>query len=170
MQVVDLVYNDILSQFYKSYHLSKEKQAERIQQVKCCNHMFVCTDNNQELQVVECIHCGLSNRTLYVYLKLKNILKSTYLELPFEAKLFLDNINNINLMAHEFIETNHARILYEAAREIDYQADLSTIFKIMKDLNSLETELERVKIEKFEDTYELTKRYLESIKEKTYKK
>ena len=45
MEVEDILFNDNLAQFYKSYHLSKENQEKRKKEVNSCNHLFVLTDN-----------------------------------------------------------------------------------------------------------------------------
>ena len=183
MEVVDLLFNDILAQFYKGYHLTDEMKEKRLNQVKNCNHLFVCTEVNNLSPVVECVHCGLNNRTLNFYYKFmkyvdKNKIPKEYQNIfPFEAKLFMEQLplkdsNKFNLLSDDVIRTSHASVLYQAAREINTYADNQIIFQIMKKLNSLETEFERIKIERIEDTYELVSRYLKSIQEesKTYKK
>lgn len=190
MQVVDLLYNDTLAQFYKGYHLKDEIKEKRIEQVKNCNHVFVCTDIDDLSPVIECIHCGLNNRTLNYYHKFMRYVDKNKIPhelknlLPFEAKLFMEelpsffsrqdnNLDRFNLLSDEIIRTFHASVLYQAAREINNQDDDHTLFEIMKSLNSLETEFERVKIEKKEDTYELVSRYSKKIlaeKEKVLRK
>lgn len=181
MEVEDILFNDNLAQFYKSYHLSKENQEKRKKEVNSCNHLFVLTDNLE----VECIYCGLSNRTLNVYFKFLEYLDTTnyqkfFKELPFEGKLFLDsypnclanfNLSNFNLITKEILRTWHASVLYQVAKELDDTSDLETTFQIMQDLNALEMDFERIKIAKKFDAYELMKRYEANfLKSKSYRK
>lgn len=192
MQVVDLLYNDVLSQFYKGYFVSEEEKRKRKEKVSKCNHLFVCTDIDDISPVIECIHCSLSNRTLNFYYQFsrridmnKYKISDTKEKFPFEAKLFIENypsclidnnynfdLNNYNLISKEVIKTWHARILYLASSEIEQTDDYLKSFQIMKELNELEDDFERIKIENELDIFTLVRKYIDknNPNKKVYKK
>lgn len=180
MEVVDLLNNDTLSQFYKGYHVKDEIKKERLNKVCNCNHLFVLTDDTYVSPTIECVYCALSNRTLNFYLEFLNAFKKSgyqlpdeYLKkIPFEAELFILNypdtylngqvnidLNKLNLLSNKIINTYHANVLYHAACDIVNTNNKELIFKAMEELNSLESDLEKIKLSKPEESYSLTRKY-----------
>lgn len=180
MNIERFLFNDILAQFYRNYHFTEEMKLKKQQQITNCNHLFVYTENDDKIPVIECVHCGLSNRMLNFYFKFMEHFDPKTIkiapgypeELPFEASLFIHefpnsfvngkfvfNSNDYRIISNQIISTWHASILYKAACEIEATGSLEKIFQIMTDLNSLETEYEHVSIAKIQDAYELIRRY-----------
>lgn len=182
MEFTDLLSNDTLSNFYKEYHLTEEKKENRIKEISTCNHLFIKTSNFYKEPTVECIYCSLNNRTLNFYkLFLERLEKDSLLykyynkNLPFEANLFKQiypnvDIDKLPLLTNEVLNTFHASILYQAAREISNTDDLEINFNLMKELNLLEDEYDKIKISKRSDIYPLLKKYYENQNVKVYKK
>ena len=185
MQVVDLLYNDVLSQFYKGYFVKEAEQIKRREEVSKCNHLFVCTDIDDISPIIECVHCSLSNRTLNFYYQFSkridmNKYKISNEKFPFEAKLFIEtfpncllddiyniDLNNYNLISTEVIKTWHARLLYLASCEIELTGDYLKKFQIMKEINELEDEFERIQISKEMDIFTLIRKYIENKNQNT---
>lgn len=171
---------------------SNEIIKKRKQEIQNCNHLFVLlrkgqetygchsTDYYKEANEVECVHCGLTNRFKKLETILFNDMPSFLIPLKYRNKIveseMFDEIfkaaylrggktfNNsvLNLISNEILFTYHPGLLYELAIKIYPTGTNEEIFKVMKILNSLETEQERIRLQTQEQASSLLERYYNS--------
>ena len=197
--------NDLLTQYIKACNLElmDDEKELREQEVMQCRHDFVmlkparymgaCSLPNCEIEepVVECIHCGLTNKYTYFMevmrlignVKYNDYDNKNYLylnsrkvdALPFESLLFnklmtssyvklygLSNEINPHQYEQYAINSAHISVLYQTAKELVNGSDRE-VFEAMALLHELETLQEMMQIETKDDTRELVNRYKSKI-------
>ena len=174
--------NDNLAQWCRSLINSNNKQyiKERKDEILNCNHLFLklkdkeyigslhSSDCYDEPAIVECVHCGLTNKFKYLEEKFeesKTTIESIMFDETFKngyrrsGKSFNDSI--FNVISDNVIKTNQAKLLYKLAIIINPQGTNEELFDIMTKLNELETNLEKWKLSKVEQCEDLLDRYKE---------
>ncbi len=73
MSLKELPYNDLMAQCSrKLIKVSPEEDQKRIDEIENCDHLFVKLRDydhpNLDLNVIECVHCGVTNK----YIELEN--------------------------------------------------------------------------------------------------
>jgi len=146
------------------------------------------TDYYQEANEIECVYCGLTNR----FNKIETILEPDYIEysktfrgmLPsltrynkktLESKMFEEifkksylrdgksfNNSSLNLISEECLLTYHPELLYRLALQISPLGNSEELFEIMKQLHSLETTQEKIRLQTEEQAISLLDRYYTS--------
>ena len=138
--------------------------------------------------LLECVHCGLTNkfedhervdieikmeRGIYGYREHQHTIETIMFH-----KIYKDAFircgkdfdeSKLNIISDEVIRTDQARLLYELAKDINPKGKNEELFTIMKEINEIETDLEKFKLSKVSDCKELLIRYKES-KSLNYKK
>ena len=186
MSLRDLPFNDMMAQVSrKLIKTSPFEEEKRINEIRCCNHLFVKLRefdtpvyDNMDLTIVECVHCGVTNKykdlehvmskfrksfDLYVQQRL-HYTDVDYNDVTIETRMIDEIMNtnpNLNMMSDEIIRTIHPGVLYQIAKEINPDADNEELFEIMKDLHRLETNEERNKLNSVSEATDLIKRYKE---------
>ena len=149
--------------------------------------IFGChsTDYYRSADEVECVHCGLTNR----FNRIEEVLESDYVEFSksfrgmipsltgynkktLESHMFEEvfkysyfrggksfNNSDINLISSEILLTYHPGLLYRLALQISQEGNDMEIFEIMKQLHSLETNQEKIRLQTEEQAIELLNRY-----------
>lgn len=117
-----------------------------------CNHEFIVysKENNKHKEIIECVHCGLTNKyTLYENYLNQKLFESEFegdRYESFETKLFNNTIKDetkLNFLSKEELTNNHISLLYQLAIILaDDPKDNEQVFNIMKLLDSLDDELE----------------------------
>ena len=183
-ELVKLPNNDNFAQCYRSLYKGHFNQYanRRKEEITNCNHLFLklkekeylgsfhSSDCMDEPSVLECVHCGLTNKfeTLERILsQYKMIFKKSLETIMFhniyhdawkkDGKCFDDSI--FNLISDGVIKTNQAGLLYKLAIVINPYGSNEELFNIMNTLNELETDLERLKLSKVEQCGDLIDRY-----------
>lgn len=143
------------------------------------------TDYYKEANTVECIHCGLTNR----FNKIEEVLASDYIEFSnsfrgmipsltkynkktLESQMFEEiykhsyyrgrksfKNSDLNLISEECLQTYHPGLLYRLALKINPQGNNEEIFKIMKQLDTLETIQEKIRLQTEEQALSLIERF-----------
>ena len=181
--------NDMMAQCSRRLiKVSKEEEQARINEIRECKHLFVKLkdiregDNEQNTIVVECVHCGVTNKyrdlekTLLKYQKsLDYYIITAFHRTDFEYNsatietLMMNEIEQsgekIELMSNDVIRTLHPGLLYQLAKQIKPDSTNEELFIIMKELNELESNREKNQLSNIDDTDELVQRY--HIKKKT---
>lgn len=188
--------NDLFGQYVHACILyrTKEEQEQRKKEVSECNHEFALlketeyygalhsSDCSTEPAVVQCVHCGFTNK----FIQLENqLIASGVLQRlltedgwsfcwkyfpygnaePFESKLFMEMKPEINLIStKEPIPSLHISLLYQVAVELCGEVSLEEIWNVMKNLHDLETVHEKLYTFSKDDLQDLIKRYQESTK------
>lgn len=146
------------------------------------------TDYYQEANEVECVYCGLTNR----FNTIESILEPDYIEyyktfrgtLPsptrynkktLESEMFEEifknsyfrsgksfNNSSLNLISEECLLTYHPGLLYRLALQISPLGNSEELFEIMKQLHSLETPQEKIRLQTEEQAISLLDRYYNS--------
>lgn len=190
--------NDLFAQYLRACRVeSLEEKAKRREEVSKCQHEFVmlkpaeyhgaCHSSDCETidPVIECVHCGLTNKFIDVFFTMVRIgtaihtitgnyiLKGTFSNAkPFENELFreLVDLKDILLFGtdkrplYEFnseniIASNHIGLLYNIAKQLYPDASAEELVKVMRELHLLETSVEYLKLETLENASELIERY-----------
>ena len=165
---------------------------KRKEEMEKCNHLFILLKEGEwingfhssdccyEPNIVECVHCGLTNkfmrieeRVLFEYI-LHKISLSADCKQMVETIGFLEKFGNfyqrgakcfnelpINLIKDEVLPTYHPALLYKLAVMINPSASLEGIFTIMKTLHSVETPHERLRLKTIQEVNDLLERYRE---------
>lgn len=197
--------NDLLTQYIKACNLelTDEEKKLREQEVMQCRHDFVmlkparymgaCSLPNCEIEepVVECVHCGLTNKFTYFMEVMRLIGNVKYNEydnnnylylnnhkveaLPFESLLFnkLMASSYVKLYGlstevhpHQYeqyaINSAHISVLYQVAKDLNLGSDRE-VLETMGLLHELETLQEMMQIETKDDTVALVNRYKSKI-------
>ena len=179
-ELVKLPNNDNFAQCFRS--LSNGYTDKRKEEIINCNHLFFklkekqyvgsfhSSDCEDEPSILECVHCGLTNK----FEPIERVLKK-YKRLPYKSletimfhqlyqgawqrggKRFDDSI--FNLISDVVITTNQAGLLYKLALKINPEGSNEELFNIMNTLNELETDLEKWKLSKVEQCDGLIDRY-----------
>ena len=148
-------------------------------------HGFNSTDYYKDPDEVECLHCGLTNR----YNQIETILEKEYIECfqtfrimtpsltrynkrTLESQLFTEIFkksyvrggksfknSTLNLISEECLLTYHPSLLYRLALQINPSGNNDELFEIMKQLHSLETNQEKIRLQTEEQAISLLKRY-----------
>ncbi len=154
----------------------KKAQAERVEEVKNCKHLFVITKGEEtyttwdadkehySAPTVECVHCGCSNRLVNYHNKEWNMKPtSIHSGYPFEAAIFLENfedcfinkkirdghlnMSKFKLLSNEILEVYDARYWYNAAKTLKPNASQEELFQTMKYLvNLFKENIEKVQM------------------------
>ena len=183
-QLIKLPNNDNFAQCCRSISNSRFSQYayKRKEEIINCNHLFLklkekeyvgsfhSSDCEDEPSVLECIHCGLTNKfepverllSKYKRLPYKSLETIMFHQLFHEAwkrrgKSFDDSI--FNLISDGVIATNQAGLLYKLALKINPDGSNEELYNIMNSLNELETDLEKWKLSKVEQCDDLIDRY-----------
>lgn len=198
-ELMKLPNNDRFAQYfgnlyYYMYSKSERKfikrREERENEIKKCNHLFLILKNKEyvggfhssdcgyEPSILECVHCGLTNKfeyleettdvDLYLYhIRDHNQMFHT-IETNLLHKLYPDawkrggkSFDNsvFNLISDGVIATHHAGLLYKLALIINPQGTNEELFNIMSELSELETDLEKFKLNTIEQCADLLDRY-----------
>lgn len=176
--------NDRLAQYCRSLYLGNQKQyiKQRKEEIKKCNHLFLklqdkeyigachssdCYDNPA---IVECVHCGLTNKFKYFEEDIDYNCKNQTIESSMFDEVFKNNYRRcgksfndsiFDLISDNVIKTDQGVLLYKLALIINPQGTNEELFDIMKKLNELETNLEKWKLSKVEQCDNLLNRYNE---------
>lgn len=195
MKIEELPLNDEFAQYIiKSRRTSEEYTMKRKEKIRNCNHLFVrlkegettpgfnSSDYYYDPSHVECVHCGLTNkyesfeemfsrypRKSYFFRKNKTIESEMFGEFFKEnycrgGKSFDESA--FNLISEEVLPTYHPGLLYKLAMEINPEASMEGIFETMKQLHSLETRQESLRLQEIEQAQELLARYHQNKKSK----
>lgn len=189
MSLRELPFNDMMAQCSKRLiKVSKEEEEKRINEINGCEHLFVKLRDydtsyydNLDLSVVECVHCGVTNkyrdlervmqkyrRSLDYYVLTKwHYTNVEYNETTIETMMMnkiKDENNKLNMMSNEVLRSFHPGVLYQIAKSINPEADNTELFEVMKKLNELETFEERNKLNNLEDATSLIERYQKEVK------
>lgn len=151
---------------------------------------FHSSDYGNDPHIVSCLHCGLTNK----YIETDEINKKydVILRLRFPIyNCFVETNNKVfkkqfsfawrrcgksfdnsvfNLISDEVLKSNHTKILYDLALKISPDGKNDEIFNIMKDLNEIETPIEKKEISSINQTSELFDRYMSMRKALIYEK
>lgn len=189
MSLRELPFNDMMAQCSKRLiKISKEEEEKRINEINNCDHLFVKLRDydtsyydNLDLSVVECVHCGVTNkyrdlervmqkyrRSLDYYVLTKwHYTNVEYNETTIETMMMnkiKDENQELNMMSNEVLRSFHPEVLYQIAKSINPEADNTELFEVMKKLNELETFEERNKLSNLEDATSLIERYQKEVK------
>jgi len=197
-ELKQLPINDEFGQCMRKLRIvSTEIKQKRQEEIKKCNHLFVklrkgevivgchSTDYYKDVDEVECVHCGLTNR----FERIESILDNDYNEyfktfrgmIPsstrynrrtLESQLFREifknsyyrsgksfNNSSLNLISKECLLIYHPGLLYRLALQIKPSGNDKEIFEIMKQLHMLETNQEKIRLQTEEHAIELLNRY-----------
>ena len=185
--------NDLMAQCSrKLIKRSLEEEKERIDEIRKCNHLFVKVrervnsyDSNADSRIIECVHCGLTNKFMDLEHTLTKYNKSldyyvltryhnndvTYNECTIETLLMNEMIKNnepIRLMSEGIIRSLHPIVLYDIAKFLYPEESNEELFSVMKKLDEIETSEEKTRLCSIFDAKELIERYL--AEEKVLKK
>ena len=175
------IINDNWHQYYQSCGLTLVEKEKRRDEVLHCEHKFVLlkrggwtggfhsSDYEYQPNLVECVHCGLTNK----FVKMEEINNNIYGEkkYSFENELFLEcfagsygykgrfNENDIRLISSVSIDSCHIRTLYKLAKRIYPEGLDKDLFDIMLVLDGLETEEEKIGLECIRGEEALLDRY-----------
>ena len=146
------------------------------------------TDYYKGANKVECVHCGLTNR----FNRIEEVLDSEYIEFSksfrgmipsltgynkktLESQMFEEvfkdsyfrggksfNNSDVNLISEECLQTCHPGLLYSLALQINPLGNSEELFEIMKQLHSLETTQEKIRLQTEEQAISLLDRYYTS--------
>ena len=191
MEIEKLNLNDTYAQFLRKIRKQSDEEVEkRKNEIIKCNHLFIkledgvyiggfhSSDCYYEPSIVECVHCGLTNK----FNKLEELYNDRdYLSYflntkTIESDMFNEIFRNyylrggksfdesgFNLISNESLNTYHPSILYRLALSIKEDASNEEIFEIMKELSELETHEERFRLQSIKDASLLVERYKKSI-------
>ena len=191
MDLKELPLNDEFAQCLRGMRKkTKEYTDSRIQEMSSCNHLFVkikegvsysgfhSSDYEYDPSQVECVFCGLTNKHKYMedLFYRKDIINSWYynrqsLETSFFNNYFRDYFRRsgksfdescFNLISQDVIKSYHPGLLYQIAVRINPEADKEEIVEIMKKLNELETDEEKMKLRTIGHAENLIERYLKN--------
>ena len=190
MGLKQLPYNDMMAQFSKKLiKVTKEEEEKRINEISNCNHLFVklrefnAEQNDNNLLIVECVHCGVTNkycdlervmsryrRSLDYYVATNyHCINVEYMDNTIETRM-MEEIKNsnteLNLMSDKILRSFHPGVLYRLAKMISPNADNDELFSIMQELNNIETFEEKNKLNNPSDATDLINRYNELEKGK----
>ena len=143
------------------------------------------SDYHKNADEVECVHCGLTNR----FNRIEEVLEPDYIESlqtykgmilsltrynkkTLESQLFEEifkdsyyrsgksfNNKSLSLINEECLMTYHPGLLYRMALQINPSGTNKEIFEIMKQLHSLETNQEKIRLQTNEQASSLLDRY-----------
>lgn len=176
--------NDYFQYLYRSSFNRGEAQfrEERKKQIRGCNHEFIIlkkggwdncggfdsSDYVYDYNVIECVHCGVTNK----YEELEQILREEQVSIFPKIKLSVEteefnlifdkpysDRNDVNLISSRVIDSKHAKILYDVAKKINPYASNEKIVDIMYKLSLLETNSEKMNLNTVEDAKDLIIRY-----------
>lgn len=176
--------NDYFQYLYRSSFNREEAQfrEERKKQIRGCNHEFVLlkeggwnncggfdsTDYVYDYNVIECVHCGVTNK----YKELEQILREEQVSIFPKIKLSVETEEfnlifnkpysdrfDVNLISSRVIDSNHVKILYDVAKKIYPYESNQKIVDIMHKLSLLETNSEKMNLNSVEDAKDLIIRY-----------
>lgn len=186
MKVGNLPLNDEYTQYIKSLNTTSEDAMLKRKKMLSCQHLFVKlkerTSNLMDLNYnpveIECVYCGLTNkhRLLEDFFIINQVAsvpdKYRTIEGEVYKEVFKDNNPQdlFDFISTEVLETYHPRLLYQLAKIINSQAKQSELFEIMKELNAVETEQEKLRLMKCEQSSALLERYKRTTKAKTLTK
>lgn len=176
--------NDYFQYLYRS-SFDREKEhfrEERKKQIRECNHEFILlkkggwnncggfdsSDYVYEYNVIECVHCGVTNK----YEELEQILREEQLSIFPKIKLSVETEEfnlifkksysdkfDVNLISSQVIDSKHAKILYDVANKIYPYVSNERIVDIMYKLGLLETNSEKMNLNSVEEAKNLIIRY-----------
>lgn len=151
---------------------------EKRMKMKQCEHEFIIVkkfDFNDEGRywydddIIECVHCGLSNKYIpfeRLLLADSKINRTPKPKLSVESEefnlIYPDRFqygNNAILFSNIIIDSKHISLLYQIACFIKSDASANEIAEIMFKLNLLETKEERKYLSNIKDAENLIKRY-----------
>lgn len=176
--------NDYFQYLYRSCFNRGEVQfrEERKKQIRGCNHEFILlkeggwnncggfdsSDYVYEYNVIECVHCGVTNK----YEELEKILREDQVSIFPKIKLSVETEEfnlifnkpysdkfDVNLISSQVVDSKHAKILYNVAKEIYPYASNEKIVDIMHMLSLLETNSEKMNLNTVGDAKDLIIRY-----------
>lgn len=172
--------NDRFAQYIRAYtEPSNYRKNKRQEEVLSCDHEFVILEKGNyvgsfhssdcefQSSVIECVHCGVTNKFMKMTEELNLSLSSFSLRTPFESKLFemifpdTFSLADINLISYDELPSDYPRLLYDVARSIKPAADNQELFDVMMELHHLQTPTERLKTCTIEDAQPLIERYKE---------
>ena len=190
MQKVDLFLrksrnNDEFARIVRGRNRSVEGAKLVVAQWRSCNHLFVKVRESEYIGAYhssdcetiparyECVKCGLTNRLIDVEEMLDRC-KPGHGLLP-EKKRVTDEttewgcqqpkISSKNLLSEELIKTIHPGVLFEIATELcsaqGIKVTRKNVFEVMKELCSMETSTEQIKISTTVHASALIERYKE---------
>lgn len=176
--------NDYFQYLYRS-SFDREKEhfrEERKKQIRGCNHEFVLlkeggwnncggfdsSDYVYDYNVIECVHCGVTNK----YEELEQILREDQVSIFPKIKLSVETEEfnlifnkpysdkfDVNLISSQVIDSKHVKILYDVVKKIYPYASNQKTVDIMYKLNLLETNSEKMNLNTVEDSENLIIRY-----------
>ena len=186
----DLPTNDDFGQWIKKINeqknMSESRRQQLITQMRNCDHYFVklregrtyfegydTIDNYNSPDIVECVCCGATNKfevfenpENHQFLKNENIKRTAeseaiegYFE-EHEIEPYHIQDKEVEFISREPLNTCHPKLLYDIASYLSADGGPDEIFGIMKTLNKIETGLERVKLERFDQADDLICRYM----------
>ena len=191
MNLKELPLNDEFAQCLRSMRKkTKEYTDFRIKEISSCNHLFVkikegvsypgfhSSDYEYDPSQVECVFCGLTNKHKYMEdLFYRHDLVEPWLydrqslETSFFNNYFRDYFRRsgksfdescFNLISDGIISSYHPGLLYQIAVRINPDANNEEIVEIMKKLNELETNEEKMKLRTIDHAENLIERYIKN--------
>ena len=163
----------------------KEYINKRRTEIRKCNHQFVLlqkggwdncggfdsTDYEYEHHIVECIHCGLTNK----YKKIEDIIHAPSGGIAFTSSQIGTSVEtqefdsyfskdysdkyDLNIISPIIINSKHIGLLCSIAKRINPLVDEEQLVEMMYILNMLETNKEKVTLNTIEEAKELIDRY-----------
>jgi len=182
MALRDQTYNDLMAQCSKKLiKTTIDEEQNRINDINNCHHLFVKLRDCANNDIVECVHCGVTNKynelentmskcrkSLEFYVRTNFHLKDVeFKDITIESIMMskiLENDYKLNMLSDHVIRSNHPGLLYKIAIIINPEASNEELFEIMCDLHELETPEERIKLNSIDLSDELINRYKDNIK------
>jgi len=169
---------------------------KRKEEMEKCNHLFILLKEGEwingfhssdccyEPNIVECVHCGLTNKFMEIEERFlepgsnythNTLFPSHYNKKTLETEIFIKTFKNayirggksfdesaINLISKEPLYTTHPGFLYEMALMIKPNGNDEELFQIMKELWQIETREEKLQLLTLDKAEILIKRYYDT--------
>ncbi len=188
MRIEELPLNDEAGQyFYKMYINSFDEYAERRrEEMENCDHLFVklkegessvgfhSSDYYYDPAHVECVHCGMTNRFMPFEemdnrgrYHPKKTIETQVFEKTFRGSYLRGgksfDESSFHLISPEILPSYHPGLLYQMALQINPEGTNEELFEIMKQLHTLETRQEILRLKTLDQTEDLIKRYKSKV-------
>lgn len=188
MQKVDLFLrksrnNDEFARMVRGRNRSNKDTKSIIAKWRSCEHLFAKVRESEYIGAFhstdcktiptryECVRCGLTNRLIDIEETVNRHSPSLILDKKLvtdettEWKYQQPKVSDENLLSEEPIETFHPKILFDVATELCLAQGIKTakqnVFETMKELYSMETIAEQLKISTIAHASALIERYKE---------
>ena len=177
-------FDNFYDQRKESLWMSDKEKLLRIHQMMNCKHLFVRLRDLQEEYdisceehppVIQCVHCGLTNKfreddkepDTTIETRVFNLLYGKYYHKGWGFGRGTERFNDlwIPYLSRERLNTEHPKVLYDLAHEIDLSLDDTNpldqrkLYSIMRELMELETKDEHEHLMHAYQASDLLERY-----------